>query len=198
MAFKIQGQGVLRKRIERKLASGKLGDVLEGDEELIAKLSMLEKQSTVNRMLRPGVREAASAVRKKAKELAPAESGLLRRSIASKNMTIAGKVVVAIVGPRTDRTEHVIRRFPDGRVIGVKANPAKYAHLVEFGTAGGGRGGPAARAPQPFMRPAWDGTNTKKIIARRTQHELRKAAQGRSGRAKASKAAVAGLRRAAR
>lgn len=200
MAFKIQGEGVLQKRVKRQLASGSLGrgGSIVDDAEVLAKLNMLEKQNTVNKMLRPGIREAASAVRKKAKQLAPVESGLLKRSIASKNLTIAGKVIVAIVGPRTDRTEHVIRRFPDGRVIGVEANPAKYAHLVEFGTSGGGRGGPAARPPQPFMRPAWDGTNTKAIIARRTMHELRKAAQMRVGKKKADKAAVAGLRRAAR
>lgn len=192
MAFAIQGEKILQKRVRKLLASGggttDLNTVM-GDKELVAKLSSLSKPSEVNKMLRPGVREAASEVRKRAKSNAPTDSGTLKRSIASKNLTIAGKVVVAIVGPRTDRDMVVPRRMPDGRIRMVLANPAKYAHLVEFGTS--------KVSPQPFMRPAWDATGSQRIIARRTMHELRKAAQGRVGRVKADKAKVAALKGAA-
>ncbi|NBQ49114.1 MAG: hypothetical protein EBY40_00190 [Marivivens sp.] len=189
MAVKIQGEGVLKKRLSKQLAAS--GGALRGDKELLQKLSMLSKQSEVNRMLRPGVREAASAVRKKAKSLVVEETGLLKKSIGSKSLTIAGKAVVAIVGPRRGMGATVERTAPSGWRGSVDSDPALYAHLVEFGTV--------HSPPHPFMRPAWDGVNSKRIISRRTTHELRKAAQGRVGkRSASSKAGGAGLRKLAR
>lgn len=190
MAVKIQGQDVLVKRLRKQLASGKLGDAVQGDEELIRKLSMLSKQSTVNRMLRPGVREASGEVRKKAKALVIEETGLLKQSIGNKLLTVAGKVVVAIVGPRRGMGRVVERTAPSGWRGPVQSDPALYAHLVEFGTA--------HSPPQPFMRPAWDAVDSKRIVARRTVHELRKAAQGRTGKGKVGRGKVAGLRKLAK
>lgn len=184
---KIQGEKILRKRVERQLAEGKLAGV-HGDRAIIAKLNELGKQSTINKMLRPGVREAASKVRKRAQRLVIEETGTLRRSIGSKSLTVGGQVVMAIVGPRRGMARDVERTMPDGSRVTKRADPALYAHLVEFGTAHS----PA----HPFMRPAWDGTNSKKIIARRTQSELRKLAQGRVGKVKADKAVVKALKKA--
>lgn len=190
MAVKIQGQGVLVKRLERQLSSGKFGGAVQGDRELMAKLSMLSKQSEVNRMLRPGVREASGEVRKKSKSLVIEETGLLKKSIGSKLLTVAGKVVVAIVGPRRGMGQVVERTAPSGWRGLVKSDPALYAHLVEFGTA--------HSPPHPFMRPAWDAVDSKRIVARRTVHELRKAAQGRTSKGKVGKGKVAGLRKLAK
>ena len=189
MAKTIQGQGVLVKRLEQQLASGKFGGVT-GDRELLAKLSMLSKQSQVNRMLRPGVREASGEVRKKAKQYCIEETGLLKKSISNKLVTIGGKVVVAIVGPRRGLKQVVQRTRVSGERYTQEADPALYAHLVEFGTK--------HHRPFPFMRPAWDSVNSKRIIARRTMSELRKAAQNRTGKASADKGAVRALRKAAR
>lgn len=161
---------------------------LLGDRELIAKLAKLEKQSERNKMVRPAVREAAAEIRKKARGNAPIESGLLKDSIIIKAKTKKG-TAYAVVGPSNKNAGYVWRADANfGEGGWVHSNPAKYGHLVEFGTS--------HSAPQPFLRPAYDSTDAKGIITRRIQHELRKQAQGRVGKVKADKGIVAALRKA--
>lgn len=161
-----------------------------GDRELIRKLDRLAKQSERNKIVRPAVREAAAAVRKKARGHVPQETGLLKNSITIKAKTRKG-TAYAVVGPSNKNAAYVYRadaNFGEGGWI--YSNPVKYAHLVEYGTP--------HSSPQPFMRPAWDGTDSRGIMARRIEHELRKQAQDRAGKPKVDSKLVAALRKAGR
>ena len=140
-------------------------EMVQGLADLEARLERLGKQSTRNKMMRPAVRAAMSAVSKAAKANVIQESGLLKQSIGVKIKTYKA-VVFGVAGPRTGFTEHVIRVAPSGEKVGVKANPVNYAHLVEFGTAHS----PA----HPFMRPAFDNTDLVAVSARKLTQVLDK------------------------
>jgi HK97 gp10 family phage protein len=82
----------------------------------------------------------ARVIAKKAKQKAPRESGLLKKSIGIKfKREKKTSPPMAFIGPR---------RGMDGEHQGEKRNPVRYAHLVELGT-------PQTSA-QPFIRPAVD------------------------------------------
>jgi len=101
------------------------------------------KASKQRMFARPAVREAAKLLRSEMKALAPKDTGTLKRSIKTKVITFKRLVgVMAIVGSENKR-QSVVR---DGKMM--VANPAKYAHLVEFGTE--------HSVGKPFMRPAFD------------------------------------------
>lgn len=176
------------------MASRNTAFTLAGEKELQRRLSSLGKQSTVNRMARPALREASGEIRKAAKRFAPVRTGLLRKSI--KNVVRTSKKtqeVYAVVGPAVGfKTTY----------MGEPQDPAKYAHLVEFGTdphpvapksggvlafwgsdgvrryVGGGFIHPGT-PPRPFLRPAYDSVNSQRIIARRLGKELDKEAAKR-------------------
>lgn len=132
--------------------------VFTGDKALVKALLELSKPSTVNKVMRPGFREASGKIRMAAKRLAPVKSGQLKKSI--KNVVRTGKHgVYAVIGPA-----HGFKTVVDGR----PNDPVMYAHLVEFGTT--------HSAPNPFLRPAMDGTDSKSIIAGRVRIELAKEA----------------------
>lgn len=166
---------------------------LVGERELEKRLMRLGKQSTINRMARPALREASGEIRKLAKFYAGASrrTGLLIKSI--KNVVRASKKtksVYAVVGPAYGfKTTY----------MGEPQDPVKYAHLVEFGTAPHfvtpksgkalafwGKGGlrrfitggfyHPGTPPKPFLRPAYDSVNSQTIIAKRLGKELDKEA----------------------
>ena len=90
---------------------------------------------------------ATTPVLKSAKQKAPVETGLLKKSLGKKLKKYKrNAVAVCIVGPRSG--------FKDE---GTGRNPANYAHLVELGTT--------HSAPKPFLRPALD-ENKSKIISK--------------------------------
>jgi HK97 gp10 family phage protein len=129
----------------------------------------MARDSSRAKIARPALREAAAEVRKSAKRHAPKETGLLRRAIKSVVRTKRG-VVFAIIGPAWGFKKTVNRpsaNFGEGGEV--DSDPARYAHLVEFGTA--------HSPPQPFLRPAYDGTPSERIIARRMSEELEKQAK---------------------
>jgi HK97 gp10 family phage protein len=86
------------------------------------------------------VQHAAQPVVEAARNLATEDTGALRESIGWRVKPYRrGDKAIAVIGPQSKF------RGPDGR------QPAKYAHLVEFGHAKKGGGTVAAK---PFMRPA--------------------------------------------
>lgn len=136
--------------------------VLKGDKELFKQLNRIKKQSTINRVLRPALREASGEIRKAAKRKAPVRSGQLKKSIKNVVRTAKkskGGGVYALIGPA--------HGF-DKDINGKPNDPVNYAHLVELGTVHSG--------PKAFLRPAFDTVNSKAIMARRIGVELRKMA----------------------
>lgn len=134
------------------------------------------KEGVRARILRRPMGKVARLIAKKAKALAPRRFGLLRKSMGSKVKTYKGGAVVAVVGPRTGfRTQVGSKR--DGTPV--YADPVKYAHLVELGTA--------TTAARPFLRPALRGSRKEaaEIIRRGVAEGLaaeanKAAARGRS------------------
>lgn len=120
---------------------------VEGAKELERMLAGW-KPSARRRIVRPGVRKAASIVSKAAKARAPVGSGLLKKSIGVKMRTYRDGTVVGVVGPRhgfkravsgsgrsrTIVTKKNVSEFHNSLVRVRAQNPVKYAHLVHGGT----------------------------------------------------------------
>lgn len=139
------------------------GHQIVGEKALMKRLNALSSQGKRNRIARPAIREASGEIRKKAKANAPKETGLLKKSI--KNVVRTGKTgVYAVIGPANGFKQEVVR---DGRTV--MSDPAKYAHLVEYGTT--------HSAAKPYLRPAYDTTPSEQIIARRMGVEFDKVAK---------------------
>lgn len=86
------------------------------------------KPAVAKRLMRYALSAGARIIAREAKDLAPRDTGLLKRSIGIRAVTYSSGVSVAIIGPRKGFKTTVSRR---GR--SQVANPAKYAHLLEFG-----------------------------------------------------------------
>ena len=115
-----------------------------GDKELI-KATRNIKANILRRVLRPAINFGMTPITKAAKANAPKESGLLKKSIKKK------------VGKRGAWGKVYVDPKVEGVVNGRKRKPAKYAHLLEFGTEDA--------PPRPFMRPARD-NNRAEVLAR--------------------------------
>lgn len=103
-----------------------------GDKQLLANLNALAPK-VKKRIMKPAMRKGASVVAKRAKTKVKKRSGLLKKAIKAKSTKNGNG-----------------RVFVDTKVVGEykgkKVWPAKYAHLVEFGTQDA--------AAKPFLRPA--------------------------------------------
>jgi hypothetical protein len=156
---------------------------------LIDRLVSLDKRAG-RAAAKKGVNEITKGVLSDAKDNVPTGTGALKKSLGRKVVIgKGGKKVTGIVKPRggvwTASPPDLVtvrrqRRLKNGKVLffvnkwaqtvaGKKVNPARYAHLVEFGRVAvapkqkktmSGNGvvyGRSARAvaPRPFMRPAW-------------------------------------------
>lgn len=159
-----------------------------GDKELARALKMLGSATVVKRVSRKAVRAACQPIRKEMKVKAPRRLGHLKKSIITKMKTYASGVVAGITGPRS-------KVILDDK--GKRINPAKYAHLVEYGTAPhvipgaviDGRYYPVVQHPgapaQPFMRPAFVGKKEAAFTAARRKYaqeipkEARRARKGK-------------------
>lgn len=121
-----------------------------GDEKIAAKLDYLA-DNTQRKVVRPAANYAWTPVNKDAKSTVPQDTGTLKKSIGKKGKTYSASGVVWVgVGARKD-PKYI---GPDGR------KPWKYAHIVEHGTVN--------RAPQPFMRTAF---NRQKANAERRLYQ---------------------------
>ncbi|HJZ57304.1 MAG TPA: HK97 gp10 family phage protein [Gemmataceae bacterium] len=130
---------------------------------LARKLADLD-QKVATKAIQDGINEVTKVVLNDAKAMVPTRSKLLRKSLGRRVRVYRNsRVVVGIIGPRRGYRVEV-----NGRWV----NPAKYAHLVEYGRGVarrwkkrlqsdlsivyGTRQHPArSAAPKPFMRPAW-------------------------------------------
>jgi HK97 gp10 family phage protein len=119
------------------------------------------------RLNRAAVKKALAPVVEKAKQLAPVGdpaldplAGMLKDSIGEVVTNKKG-VVRAIAGPirRKVRVGTVKRGKHKGQPV--FKDPARYAHLQEFGTS--------HHDKQPFMRPAWDQAGGEKALATYTE-----------------------------
>lgn len=130
------------------MASYRLQGKIEGLDALVASLKSLDRK-IVKKTVRKMVTKGGQILARAAKQAAPKETGLLRKSIGSKVKVYPSGVTVAIVGPRTGFRQQVTRKR--GRWVPKveTANPTKYAHLVELGTA--------RASAKPFLRPAFAG-----------------------------------------
>lgn len=144
--------------------------------------------AVLRKVVRPATSKSMTPVLQDARKRAEVikDTGLLAKSLGRKSKTYINRgVIIHIIGPRTGFKKEVTRttELPDGRILIRKmtADPAHYAHLVEFGTqahmlgqgesvrkgtrnvfdAGGMHPGTKA---QPFMRPAFD-NNESRILS---------------------------------
>lgn len=129
---------------------------LEGARELDEALKTLPKATGKNALKRALVR-AAEPIAAAAAAMAPRLTGELKASIK-----------VGTVLSSNQRRQH--EKQGDVEVF-AGAGPLPQAHLVEFGTA--------HSAPEPFMRPAWDGGKMRALQSIKSDlaEEIEKARQ---------------------
>ena len=176
-----------------------------GDVQVIDGLGRLENKLQ-RKVVKDAIRKGLVPIRAKARRLAPkGDNGLLKKAIKSQvTRMVSGKVfvdpgVVAVDGRRIRfRTKNLTKAkarnkryeyLKEQRAAGKKIiQPAKYAHLVEYGTKYGAAGqmtnnqvGPkkirkrphAATVAKPFMRPAIE--QSRNEVLNLMQHEILKA-----------------------
>lgn len=85
------------------------------------------------RILRPAMDRATKPLYMTARKNAAKDSGLLRKSITRKSVVYKSGTIVVVIGPDTKHRKEVVRKGSYSKKPQI-ANPAKYAHLVEFGT----------------------------------------------------------------
>jgi HK97 gp10 family phage protein len=133
-----------------------------------------------NRILRKACTKAAQPLVRLAKQHAPRESGLLRKSIGYVVKTSKKRGTVSFyMGPRSDKGKVVsFRRNDTGKSRTQKRDPRFYKHLIEKGTSHG-------RA-FPFMKPAWQSGNqsAKQILITVITAELAAYRAKQAGKAK--------------
>jgi len=144
--------------------------VLTGDKELIAKLNGLGGK-VYRKVVAQASRKAFAPVVSSAKSNVVKDTGLLKKSIGIKQKRYprAGRIVT-IVGPRTGFGKKIMAKTIRGEVE-VFRDPVRYAHLVEYGTQahaisqgdyiGAAEAMHPGTAAKPFMRPAFDGNESR-------------------------------------
>ncbi len=165
--------------------------VFDGLEETLKAMKVLD--ATVRtKTVKQGSRIAMNRVVARARQLAPKETGLLRKSIGLRQKSYRkGAVTSTVVGPRRGFASQVEVTLPDGSKVTRRRDPQFYSHLVEFGVQAhslgkgsrirknidkGGQRHPGVPA-KPFLRPAWDSEADKlpNAIAEGIQQAVKKA-----------------------
>jgi HK97 gp10 family phage protein len=141
---------------------------IEGLSEVLKALEGFERKIT-EKGTYSAINAATKVVLRSAKAGCPTDNsphlttrGLLKKSLGRKIKKYRGsRVVVGIVGPRTGFKRQIGTRTR-GPNAGqpVYEDPAKIAHLVELG-----HGGPHPAPPHPFMRPAFDSSQSAALDA---------------------------------
>jgi HK97 gp10 family phage protein len=127
-----------------------------GTEELIKSLDGLA-QKIQNRILRQAITQGCNVLKRTAKELAPIDTGTLRKSLVSKVKTSKNNTTGKIGGS------------PDKVTVDGKQHVAwRYLHLVELGTT--------HSKAQPFLAPALAQEKDKvyNLIAQKIQEGIAK------------------------
>lgn len=145
---------------------------LSGLDDAMKALSGLN-QSVRNKILRKALDKASQPILKAAKERAPRETGLLRKSMGRRVIAYRSTgTVVVVIGPRSKpsfrkevKIKKVFRqirgatrmiRNPRSEAMTMVRNPVKYAHLVELGTKN--------RPAKPFLRPAFQAMRSQATV----------------------------------
>lgn len=144
-------------------------------ENLLKRLPERVAKNVTTGALRAGAAVIARQARANVRNSPSIDSGLLVRNITSRarKRSKKGSAVVSVGVAR--KTAMVVRK---GREKAVKVSPARYAHLVEFGT----EHSPA----EPFLRPALDEKGDEAIarigaaMGKGIEREARKLAQGKT------------------
>lgn len=134
---------------------------LEGIEKVIAAANALERRIQRGGM-RAALNKATTPMLRKARALAPKESGALKRSLKKKVSTNKRQDAVTVVIGADKKTTVVYQ----GKV----RKPSRYLHLVEMGHG--------SVPPQPFLRPAYE--STRKETTAIYSAELKKAIEKRT------------------
>lgn len=121
---------------------------IEGLKDVTDALKAVDKKLR-KKLIRKAVGEGGKLILKRAKQLVPKDTGLLKKSLGRKVKVYKNGVAVAVVGPRQGFRKSVTRSKGRRAAVTLIANPVKYAHLVELGT----QNAPA----HPFLKPALDG-----------------------------------------
>lgn len=122
---------------------------VEGAKEVLAAIGGLADKLK-KKLLKKAVGEAGRLVLKRAKQLVPRDSGLLKKSLGRKVKVYRNTgTAVAIVGPRKGFRQPVTRAKGRWKPRTETADPIKYAHLIEQGTG--------HSQAKPFLRPAIEG-----------------------------------------
>jgi len=145
-----------------------------GDKELIKELKKLNA-SVQRKVMRPAINFGLTPIRQETARRAPRDTGLLSKSIKKKvgKRGAWGKVYV------DSQTKYQVETAGNtvNKRVGAKSdekgiqNPAKYAHLVEFGTK--------HSRSKPFMRPAMESKKgiAYSRIARKAKERINKLAK---------------------
>ncbi|MFC3059512.1 HK97-gp10 family putative phage morphogenesis protein [Paenirhodobacter populi] len=158
---------------------------VEGLRDLEAALMQLEKTVTRKTVVRNALKKAGQPIAEAMQQKAPERAkggGRLKRSITvgTKIKGEAGKAAYAAAMRAGFDKAAAVRQMRDARRAAKGTMPpvmmfvgpsvkAPYAHLVEFGTAPHKAGGMfkgadhPGTAPQPFIRPAWDGNKDEAL-----------------------------------
>jgi HK97 gp10 family phage protein len=144
---------------------------IEGTADLRGTLDRMSR-AIKKRMAKEAVTAAAVPVMRAMEQhaLKSKDTGALHQSIGVRSVVYRSGNATAIVGPRR------------GTWGGTMQQPARYAHLVEFGhAASNGKYVPG----KPFMRPAWDETKGSgtAIIAQYLTYRIEQAAKREAKRA---------------
>lgn len=131
---------------------------LTGAPEIWIKMAKVGKV-VADKLSKRALAKALKPVVTKAKELCPVGKevlpGMLRDSIGAK-VTAKKGTIRGVAGPIRNRVQIGTRKKGKKKGAPIIKDPARYAHLVEFGTS--------HSAAKPFLRPAWDVAGAEKAL----------------------------------
>lgn len=150
---------------------------LTGDKKMVDMLRRFGGIVDVDNLNRV-MKKAAKPIVDAARSGVTRRTGLLKKSIGSKEKKYASGVHVSVIGVRKD-VVGVTTNERTGKTI--KVLPYKYAHLVEFGTRPHkiGSGKHPGAAAKPFLGPAFEEHKGEAvgIIESEIRQQIEKAAQ---------------------
>jgi HK97 gp10 family phage protein len=144
------------------------GIKINGAKEIWVKMAKVGRV-VATKLSKRALTKALKPVVARAKQLAPVQKdhplgGMLRDSIAAKVTSKQG-VIRGVAGPIRNKVRVGTRKKGKHKGQPIFKDPARYAHLQEFGTR--------HHKANPFLRPAWNEVGAEKALEVYTQ-ELNK------------------------